>query len=38
MKKNVYSLIATLGLVVTNITMVTSCFIGLYEPELPKDE
>lgn len=38
MKKNLFNLVASLGLIMANVTVGTSCFLGLYEPELPEEE
>ncbi len=38
MKKYLYNLVAMTGLFMTSITFTTSCFLGLYEPNLPEDE
>lgn len=38
LNKFAYSLLAVIGLGLTNLTVGISCFIGMYEPELPEDE
>lgn len=38
MKKNLFNFVASLGLIMTSMTVGTSCFLGLYEPELPEEE
>ncbi|MBN8252864.1 cyclic lactone autoinducer peptide [Priestia flexa] len=38
MKKYLYNFVAATGLFMTQATFTTSCFLGLYEPELPEDE
>ncbi|MFJ7930105.1 AgrD family cyclic lactone autoinducer peptide [Peribacillus sp. NPDC096622] len=38
MKKYLYNLVALAGLFMTVATFTTSCFLGLYEPNLPEEE
>jgi cyclic lactone autoinducer peptide len=37
-KSSFYTSVATLGLVLANITAGTTCFLGLYEPDLPDED